>query len=1002
MNNICRQLYKAISEKKWLSIEYHNLNDEQTRYWIAIKSINPQTATATVEGFHVFTHQIAELNLKLDRIMSAAVLDGSYYEGNEELAQDINDNPEKYAGIFDSVANLKILNYLSECNKLDTTPYKTDYVLVDQLDDADIYDGRVHLNEEQFNKIVWDFQNKAGEKKQTNRQIVDLGMNLLSINTKRGLYVLAYKQLKLDVKRRVLAAVDAPVICKEFTINGYKESIRSYISEEDMYLLEDFDSNAEIIRNLVTDDNPDVVVDDMPYIVAIGRDCILDLDSEYTGISKMYASGDERDLSLPIKAFFGDMTVRSQRRKSYPFVLVDQKINLDQLLAMNNAMRYPVAYIQGPPGTGKTQTIVNTIITAFFNDRTVLFSSNNNHPIDGVVQKIRSLKYRDNLIPFPIIRLGNNEEVAKSIELIKQTFNECMNMTVYDSTLNKNRADRAEKAKALTKFLEKYEDYLDLLERKEAIESLLERSDNMNFQLSLQTGQLEQVKNRIAEMGKFDLKEALGMITENGSELMKYLYYTSIKFIKRLAEPKYRELMSIIYMEDPEKKVKEFNHYLTNQENLKSFLRVFPVVATTCHSAHRLGESQPLFDMVIIDEASQCNTAVSLVPIIRGYNLMLVGDPQQLNPVVLLSEADNEKLKKKYNVPEEYDYIKNSLYKTFLACDSVNDEVLLRNHYRCDPKIIGFNNKKYYNSKLKIESNGANEHPLIFMDVQNDTSLEKNIAPAEIDAINQIIKDNPGRQIGIITPFTRQRQAILDSFEKQGIKNVECGTVHAFQGDEKDIIVFSLALTDYTKPRTYEWLKNNRELINVATSRAVNQLYVVGSRKELERLNHGTDGEDIFELMKYVSNNGQYEVSRKLINSRALGIRPYSTDTENAFMTTLNHALGTAFNDGNRYVIHREVPISQVFMINDSSSDFFYKGRFDFVVYRQIGNREIPILAIELDGKEHHDSSVVMMRDKKKEQICHEHGFELIRVENTYARRYHYIKEILADYFAGK
>lgn len=50
--------------------------------------------------------------------------------------------------------------------------------------------------------------------------------------------------------------------------------------------------------------------------------------------------------------------------------------------------------------------------------------------------------------------------------------------------------------------------------------------------------------------------------------------------------------------------------------------------------------------MVIMDEASQCNTAVALVPIIRGEQLLLVGDPQQLKPVILLDEKNNLVLKK--------------------------------------------------------------------------------------------------------------------------------------------------------------------------------------------------------------------------------------------------------------------------------------------------------------------------------------------------------------------
>src|SRR5699024_12532271 len=66
-----------------------------------------------------------------------------------------------------------------------------------------------------------------------------------------------------------------------------------------------------------------------------------------------------------------------------------------------------------------------------------------------------------------------------------------------------------------------------------------------------------------------------------------------------------------------------FHRYLSKEENLKKFLRIFPFVATTCISAQRLGDPEPAFDMVIMDEASQCNTAVSLVPIVRGNSLML-------------------------------------------------------------------------------------------------------------------------------------------------------------------------------------------------------------------------------------------------------------------------------------------------------------------------------------------------------------------------------------------
>lgn len=59
----------------------------------------------------------------------------------------------------------------------------------------------------------------------------------------------------------------------------------------------------------------------------------------------------------------------------------------------------------------------------------------------------------------------------------------------------------------------------------------------------------------------------------------------------------------------------------------------------------------------------------------------------------------------------------------------------------------------------------------------------------------------------------------------------------------------------------------------------------------------------------------------------------------------------------------------------------------------------MPVLAIELDGKEHFEDEVVRARDREKEEICRDHHLQVIRVENSYARRYSHIKEILLNYF---
>jgi hypothetical protein len=83
-------------------------------------------------------------------------------------------------------------------------------------------------------------------------------------------------------------------------------------------------------------------------------------------------------------------------------------------------------------------------------------------------------------------------------------------------------------------------------------------------------------------------------LSDNEEEFFKYLYYTSAKHIKRLGEPKYKDLRNILNMEDKELRVSAFNEYLRN--DIK-----FPICATTTISAHKLGENKQYFDMVIMD-----------------------------------------------------------------------------------------------------------------------------------------------------------------------------------------------------------------------------------------------------------------------------------------------------------------------------------------------------------------------------------------------------------------
>lgn len=306
----------------------------------------------------------------------------------------------------------------------------------------------------------------------------------------------------------------------------------------------------------------------------------------------------------------------------------------------------------------------------------------------------------------------------------------------------------------------------------------------------------------------------------------------------------------------------------------------------------------------------------------------------------------------------------------------------MSHHYRCDPRIIEFNNKKYYNGKLKVETYGREKEPLLYVDIQGNTASQKNTAPAEAERIVEYVRMNRDKKIGIITPFANQKNLLEERLREYNITDVTCGTVHAFQGDQKDVILFSLAVTNRTQQPTYQWLKNNKELINVAVSRAKEKLIVLSGSEYLGRLHGNDSNDDIYELVEYVRTNGRSQVTEKTAASRTLGVKPYSTETEEAFLTSLNHALENVLYYNLNCVVHKEVGISHVFRENTNYSDLFYSGRFDFVVYQKEGKDEFPILAIELDGKEHMEDAVVKERDRMKQEICKAHNLELIRIDN--------------------
>ena len=127
MTGVARAVFRALHEGKWLSIEYRNGFDKVTRFWAGIRGLNAKNRSLIVDGLHLHNYTVKEHTLYLDRIQWAEVVEGSFCPRNEALLRDMDNDPRRYDALFGSTANLRVLDYLAACSKLDNTPYRADY-----------------------------------------------------------------------------------------------------------------------------------------------------------------------------------------------------------------------------------------------------------------------------------------------------------------------------------------------------------------------------------------------------------------------------------------------------------------------------------------------------------------------------------------------------------------------------------------------------------------------------------------------------------------------------------------------------------------------------------------------------------------------------------------------------------------------------------------------------------------------------------------------------------
>lgn len=293
----------------------------------------------------------------------------------------------------------------------------------------------------------------------------------------------------------------------------------------------------------------------------------------------------------------------------------------------------------------------------------------------------------------------------------------------------------------------------------------------------------------------------------------------------------------------------------TQKSCMPKVLEYFPAwVVTNLSAKNSLPWAPDLYDLLVIDEASQCDIASVLPLLYRAKRVVIIGDPKQLRHISILKDHEDRKLASKNKIEKlyvDYSYSKNSLYDLGERIIRSNNQtpILLDEHYRSHEDIISFSNQYFYENNLKVKTSPSNliesevtPSGILWIDVKGKVIYPGHSCynSEEVKEITHVLKklvDNNMKNcsFGVVTFFREQKERIFDKINSsKELKeiNVSVGTVHAFQGDEKDIMILSTVVSQGVSDRTLNWIKGTTQLLNVAVTRGKSSLIVVGDREK--------------------------------------------------------------------------------------------------------------------------------------------------------------------------
>lgn len=774
------------------------------------------------------------------------------------------------------------------------------------------------------------------------------------------------------------------------------------------------------------------------YLRKLAAETGLLAEDEDSILSKQYNLVDTHRDNVPLAQYLGDKKALAAYPKPsgvyYPF-----GCNASQKAAVEAALTNQVSIIQGPPGTGETQTILNIAANLLINNKTVLVVSNNNSAVENVAEKLEeeglgflvaklgSIRNKETFVAnqqdYPNMEdwiLKDPAEVAKqaaeSLLAVSQYFDartrQATLKTEYDALLKETR-------------------YNEMLMRKKAkgkcIQGICSAKllELLNlYQLKVRNGHIPNIWFRL----RLSFKMRLKMFRFLGGKVSDVVAaFESAYYISRQKEME-KELESIasalraidlkqcvrdlrssslqIVKDAVAKKYGSRKRRIFTLKNIKprtkDFLNDYPVVLSTTYSAKSCINKNMVFDYVIMDEASQVDIKTGVLALACATNAVIVGDDKQLPNVVSREEAlALNSIQTSYNVDDRYNAVTHSFLQSCTEVFKNAPLTLLREHYRCHPKIAGFCNQRFYNSELVAMTTDNNEDNVlrIVRTVKGNHS-RGHINQREIDVIRQEVMPeySDTGSIGIITPYRSQAEEI----------NKELGqdiasTVHKYQGRECDTIILSTVDNAPTE------FSDDANLLNVAISRAKSHLCIVTNGNEMPQ------DSNLAQLIAYIKYNNFEIKESKLHSVFDLLYKQYSEErlnyektypavsvylSENLIHDILVKAIAELGLANTDVLCH--YPLSRLiadWSLLDDKEKAFAQSPFshvDFLMFNSLTKR--PLQTIEVDGWHfHNESAAQRSRDALKDHLLTKFGLRPHRISTTDTVDLEMMKEMIRN-----